>query len=860
MFPLDVRLLAGSIDSVELLVGSSSSNVSSGDQSRSNTATERLFSAPIQLLLHDVQLDVRIASQEGSGQADNRDSSHGLERDGVLPSNPDLADSILNLAEGYVHEEYSAISNSQEARAADDEDQELATGHAYNLPGAFDLPSSSKHLPNEEEQIGLVAKIIERLVARLHLSMTNLRVRIHLSDGEKEDLLDLRLANMQSTSEVKEGPTSVVCARMLVLQDLSMWMQLPLPKTDPSVPDEASTSSPASSTSKESTDSADDMAMSMAIADLRTSEVHSVAEQGSVYHSTSVGAVGGFGKGSLYHDVQEEEEPRIQEAEEPDGSQQQEIAWKQILGVISVPQKNDMRSSPTAAINVRLSTTTSTALSSHGKAASAQLEIILPTLMVYLIPEQLDAFLAWFGKLNLSSRSPSNRPLPQEPSPAPSQNLLVHIRMHSLAVYLSLSDTSITLQNHIESPVPATSTIIAVFDNFEGAYRLSTFEGKVALKNYSLSLVRSSNNPETSLQPLIMPDPDIIWSYSLSAPAPDLPAPHTSDRQSAPKGSINTTLDFWKTKLSAAVAQSEVHTQIPVLRDAVALRLEKDGIQIRLQPVHVWVDVELFQEVEGLFRTLSSFEAGAAGAKESGVRQNSGKKAHVYDVTMSTACVRLELRCPSPYGRALRAGIFTLDLHDVKLAHSPNLRHSQQKQPSRVKTASFDVPVVDPDIPASKSEDDNEPGSAEIGRLFVFHCRSTAWEVGTRSRCILALRPAGKTETYSPVRLTTKRSSAISSPVSGICSVPSLEVFLDKDTMDGLQYLADDLGQTLTKYADNKGEDSSGQPHVSGNRRADAGQSSSAITSASDSSEDNSNARTSKKAIAGAELEIGKSE
>ena len=848
-----------------LLVGSST-DVQLPDRSASFTTTERLFSAPIQLTFDDVQLDIRIARCSTS-----REAGKGLAlslNDNDVPEfrHLDLTGSVYNVAEGYVQDSLDLLAQD----IGQEEIPGISEKDPFSLPGAFETSSSSNSRINQTESIGLIAQIIERLLARLQLSIESLKIRLFIGESQEEPQMELRLAKLGSRTDIQDNGTVISCTRSLDLHELGIWLREPesISQRPYSASRKASSNSDNSRpASQESTDSADDMMMSMAIADLRTSRTE--PSRDSMYFSTDAEGIYP-GQQSVYHDLPQAPEPSAEKSETPDAATSEqnvpsmsveEPAWSQIFALSRSTKVKEQQTSADAGI--RFTTLVASATSANTSTSSYQLDFELSTLGLRLDSKQIKFLLTLASVLQLLDPDTyigSSKPLqPVNPVFSPS-NLLTHVRLQAFRTFLPLEETSLTLQEYIASPPPSTPTLFVAIYSLEAAYRSTTFEGKVALRDYSVFMSSPDTHHKAAIQPLILPDPGLAYGYSSSALVPGESISRTDEWVMASSGrggnkDGDQTLDSWKTSMSPDASSDNAANRLPILKDAVAIRVQKNSINLILQPVHNWIDLELLGRFDEIISTLSIIGRMAKSGEDVVGKREPEIITPLYNVTISVTCVRLDLRCPSPVDNTVRAGVWTLDLHDLKVCHTsqPGSQHATKR--SRARAATFetlkdDSKAVEPEI-----------ARIELGRAFVFHCRNTRQKNGHQSLCILAIGPEAQTKTHTVMRLVRKDRLAGSSTFQGLCNIPSVHAHLIKSTLDGLQYLADDLAQTSAKLG-SKNSDSkygnhsnqSGSPEsIQKSRERD----SSTNTSQSSSSEESSN--TGQTAIVGADVRIGRS-
>lgn len=210
-------------------------------------------------------------------------SIRGLELDVTLrPSASAHDDSYTSLSESLSEDSDELVKSMAHTLLLnpeqDPEQQRLRESlddAAQHLPGAFEQSSpQAPTYPTDEEQTTLLASVIARLLARVAIEVSDLTVVASLPTEyslETPPKLKLQLGKASTSHE------SVDRSRDISLQGLSLALCLPQNSTSASSSSSQVEHSPPSESSMTSTEdgSVDDMAMSMAVADLRESQLQS---------------------------------------------------------------------------------------------------------------------------------------------------------------------------------------------------------------------------------------------------------------------------------------------------------------------------------------------------------------------------------------------------------------------------------------------------------------------------------------------------------------------------------------------------------------------------------------------------------
>lgn len=173
------------------------------------------------------------------------------------------------------------IASNSETAEEQKELRETLDEAAQELPGAFQsqsLPSEQYSGPSDPqeaqpEQTTLLVSALARLLSRISVQVTNLTVQAYLPTDALDTAkpaLQLHVDKLAASTE-----SAVDRTREVTLSGLSAALKLPVPDEPPQQqrPSKISSRSSSFMSSSEDYGSDDDMAMSMAVADLRESQV-----------------------------------------------------------------------------------------------------------------------------------------------------------------------------------------------------------------------------------------------------------------------------------------------------------------------------------------------------------------------------------------------------------------------------------------------------------------------------------------------------------------------------------------------------------------------------------------------------------
>ena len=800
----------------------------------STSATDRLLNAPIHLALHDIDIDIRATPSVTRKGESNEPNAHALL--------PDLSASILHAAKDYVQEEI--LSSSEAFGSNHDDRSELADAEDddpfASLPGAFASTSRATQ-ENKEEQVGLVAYVIERLLSRLQVEVQNVRVRVTLEDAEGQEELEFRLAKLESAARVQEAgenaPGRKSISRNVTLTKPEIWLRSARPYAKAPREGHGHRSpqgvKPVDIVNKPyppSPDSEDDMVMSMAIADLRDStpsasvttdprasepdhrtkdkEFRQSSGSDTLSDSSFEGedmffsTLGGNGTTSTLpaRPNGSSSTPVFDPPTTQDGSKAVETPghaeasvekeWQQMLGLLPSPSMQSLRERSTDRSGLQaLAQITFVTSSGRGESGSNQnhpdqhrLELVLPTLCVRCDPEQISAFLGWWSR---SVTSPSERELDDSTATKSAESsVLLYATIGAIECCLALRPraTPIPLVRPDDTSTEREPSLQLSLLGVEGAYRAAASpEGKLAIRSYSLDVVGADG----AVSPVVLPDAGLAWQYaSTDLCAGDSIPSHGDWRASSSEQSQRQ--GQWQRQLPLPPAGlRKPTTRIPVLNDAVAMRWKGDSGSIVLQPIHIWIDLPLLlNAVPPLLQRLQPNPAiGPASGAHSAQRPTTTSTTATdplrpgYNVDFTCACIRVEFRCPNPTSGDLRAGLATVDVRDVQIG------------------------MADP----------YESASVRFHRVFAFMATR---HKPLRSTCFLQLDGEGKTAqaTVNIALSPPAVSAAGPSPRARVrCALGDANAWLNKPLLDGLQYLADDLGQTFNSSPGNAGAAGSAQ-------------------------------------------------
>lgn len=675
---------------MQILVGSSdtadNNHHASGQPARQISATERLFTAPIHFVASDISLKLRV---DPSTPAPDSPDVLREQDEGAVHATLDLGASILHVAEDYIHDEEPEVDTLQDA-----------IDEPFGLPGGFDVPgnnNSPQPTLSQQQQVGLIAQVIETLLERLRISVSNITIDLELGDDLQ---VQVRISRLETGTEVKTVSQSRSQTRTLEVEGFGIYRirngaSLSTPTEAVSVvePPTSRTNSSAASTG-----SSDDLAMSMAIADLRVSQTEQQPGKESDMMEASSYA-DSLGR-SVYVDADEAEdddddtqadtaatnEQQCDHSSSSSGHRENDTPTcempindpeEQIFGLFS-ELAGDSR---LARLTLRHITTFSLATSASAperttltsltpsQAESTRIEVVAPVLAMTVDAAFTKAVLTFLSRLSLSSSSPATSPQQVEKR----ASTLLHARINALHVFCHFDEASQSLSDLLKvfaSPVttsPLPKCIYMFCKTMEGVYSLDGRNAKLAIHDLGLC-----TSQQGSLRPVALPDPGLIWQYDPEVHRPGQQSPSFGDW----KSKRSNDLQDWRCGLPIGASSLTASTHLPMLKDALAIRLTQNEIKMNMQPLHVWLDIEELDSLTADFLHTGILESytptrAPASAQRTMHSVKPYRSATGQIIIITIPCLRLDLRCPTlpsaehPNYGDLRSGLVTVALHDV---------------------------------------------------------------------------------------------------------------------------------------------------------------------------------------------------
>ncbi|GAA6043292.1 hypothetical protein JCM8097_003040 [Rhodosporidiobolus ruineniae] len=706
---------------------------------------------------------------------------------------------------------------------------------SVDLPGAFGGDRARRGQQPEEERVeeveaGLLATVVERILARLSVRVKDVSVKLFWDAGDGEHELRLEVDEVEYRGTVETGEGGAV-GRSVSIKPPRVYLKTPT-RSAPGPASPSSTNAPlasiphrptsppfsrsrsdssSSSSSSDEGDSDDFLAMSSAIADLRTSTASIPRPYGlgasAVSSSSASSEAGGAGGSAMWQSARSvatiaEDEEEETTSDDPFTNPDEEEAFAtpegspaQIQEELAPPPQRDEADKGARIVSLGtahplvflLSQLPSPAASSAPRALlSANLS---EPWVVALSAQQLGGLLGLVDRLvPLTSPAPS-APSPPAPSP-PTSGMQLDIRLAGVEVLLAY-------------PSSSSSSSVAPFEPLDTAFWASSEKEPVDTPHLRLKLdgldlfspssavrvdlsvdsltltetVSSSTSPSGwRILPLLVNDPNLaltaVSGSSATAPAPLAPDVEAIDwLQNSGKSKR------WSGEGRFLGGEAKKPEGQP---SALRLSLDSSGGVDRVEQIVDALKPEPARTTRTASRRTEQEGTPRSGSPVGGfpppdilddLANPTGRRARRSTSTAgsgtSLRCplVRVSVRCPSPKSTmALRSGLLLVDLEGFAASCSS----------SRL-TASIEAPTV-------------------------------RFASASPSSPVLIARPIARLAPLVP--LSTDASASLPSltlvfPSSSAAHpkldlrLPLLHLRLDKQIWDSVQLFADDLGQLL---------------------------------------------------------------
>ncbi|KAF5315958.1 hypothetical protein D9611_004756 [Ephemerocybe angulata] len=762
----------------------------------------------------------------------------------------DLAESVISVAESFVHNELSSQEEAGLWESMHSVGQEVSEENG--VPGGLDpFISSEEELQMDPAGVSLFASLIERLLARFEFDAED--IQITLTDP---DNLTLRfsLAEIRYSTTQGEVDSSGI-RRTLTLQALELFttnhVHFSTP-TSPSTPTPHSPVRPGNSSagssrrsSSSSMDEETEMQMSQSIAMLPRRPISPSQSMNS----------------SIYHSIIDSSVPPVSPRVKKDGDP--ELA----PSIPTTILEECFLSFGTAPVVIHITTPPPGAAHSEPRFSkdTIEVDIRLGVLAAAIQPWQVLGIGRLAEKLMDASErphTPHQRPnKPDSLSSAYSIELGLDLRAISVLVSSSFGhtdDTPSPLTPHFNQPFTPPSLTTGytrlLIDSVSGHVSISPTELSCNVGVAEISALQFLAAPnddgvatsQPSTIPVLITDPYLPLQYEQqhryttrgasdsSCPQPRLTVLDWRDPKFAKLGSK---LSPWKSR----PPKSTPHHTAPgkdndsKVKPCLMFSLERTSstrtkhlvesglhIQVDVSPLHIMVDLEMAHKPGGIFRfvqdlsleqaayrysyppNLNSAEEddflssddetyGRPGARSDAQRSPEPRRDNEGSNTvakLSIAMIRTSVIVPPPLGCQRRSGVVILDLHDI------NVSNAASPNPSQVR--------FDSTASQHYAQDPGDPFVEVRCRRVVVGCSSVS------DASALAMVSVGPlTDNSDPYQVSLPPVIRAFQPNTGsdkadpktsvAIEVPSVFLSVSKEQWDALQYWIDDLSQALER-------------------------------------------------------------
>ena len=680
---IDLEVLSGSIQSAEVVLGVPRvGETTDSDRQAASTASqslvEKLLSAPISATAEGIRVDILIRPRTPHATGPTHSTGAGgptYEYEEETGFNT-LERSIFGLAADFMQDE-----GSEELAASTDE----LNGY---LPGAFEQNAAARGLSEEDNaQAGLIAQILERLLLRLRVTVQKATFTIYVARSpaheasleQLQDMLKFQISFTQLSTFARMDPSMPDNAsnRHFVLTGFQIDMQPPpLLRACYADPDGLRTpkSRHADVDRYRRVYSEDDLAMSMAIADLRESVdtiVPPAIFTDQVDSASSAESVGS--DEDLFHSITESFSADLQAAQPELGPMPAtDDCFRVSTDDTAPPATSNYAATPIFCFVSSAAPSVSVVLSSSHppgdgaeistQKASLDVAVEVSAVEMRLDLSQVTHILAYSEAFqHVLASADSHNDVKSASVGQVDQNL--HLRLAALKVHIDLQN-------------PAQSTgdlvppqLVAEITQVEAVTRTIAQQAKIKLHAFAVGL-QNGNSIKHAYFPIMLPDPRLAWIYHDTRVQPGHNVYHAGDWSTARP---RTDSLEWLSRTAVPSDIQSAGIPIPVLQDAVAARRSGLRTEVTVQPVHIWLDTEALNELTNAASML--YMPRLAGSPSS----RSDNVADDVNFLVRTACVRIDVRCTSlESSSSIRSNVMGCDLVALRAETLPKELHSHR--------------------------------------------------------------------------------------------------------------------------------------------------------------------------------------
>ncbi|KAL1694660.1 hypothetical protein GGG16DRAFT_46816 [Schizophyllum commune] len=749
---------------------------------------------------------------------------------------PNLADSVVSVAESFIHEELNA---REEALLRQSFHQD-APDHDHDLPGGFDpflsAPEEEEevHPDNDPAGVSIFASLIERLLARFEFDATNVQITLVLPEHTAftATIPEVRYRT-EEQAPIEEGAPSGQ-SRTLSIRGLSvsvrdLWPPPP-PLRGPATASGTPTSSlyrrrsPSPASSSSSLDDDTQMMMSQSLAFLPPRSASPASSVASSMYQSAVSTAD-----------RDQSSPAEETGPVPDST----------AGLVPEPAgrteveppavEHPTAHSPNATEETMLSfdsepicLTLTTPPPTENGPQVLQLSISVGILSC--------AIRAWqiCGITECAARWAAYHPPPAPPVPTPAQtssnkaaasplfpSIAVQFEMRGVVLLVLPSGAAPLDQFHAKPLVPPSlphGFLRLHLDTLKASASIDTkaVSSSLTLSDMSVFSFIPSVTGEQQARPILIVDPNATSQYASahthpqSGAVPDLP---TFEVPNWPT-SAGPRVSAWRTKNKNKQAAETI--KVPAIMARASLQLgskEKQAkndsnVAVTFSPLSIFVDLDALHE-DSITKFVEEMAPPKASARPTGGEAEYGsdsdgetppatpkpppailerererrrlEKMPALNASVRLPLIRVHVRCPPPPGKQPRSGTLVLDLHDVGLS---NRDDSQRAPGARFVTSTSVTPPLEAFMSAQCRR-------ILVGTTYAQDAKASGIEVDEGPPALCPRISFGKADSGRSI-LTV--------------DIPSAYVHTSKPSVDGLQYLADDVTQYLDRTFGSKDE------------------------------------------------------
>ncbi|KAJ2913449.1 hypothetical protein MD484_g6960, partial [Candolleomyces efflorescens] len=770
---------------------------------------------------------------------------------GSRKAEADLAESVLSVAESFVHDE---LTDQEEAGLW--ESIHSSTQHESEdnaVPGGLDpFISHEEELQADPTGISLFATLIERLLARFEFDAQD--IQVSLTDPDNITLR-FSLAELQYSTTSQPGASLEGIRRTLVLKGIDVFTTNHF---RPSIPSSPSTTRP-SSPIREGSPSSEDGSPQSSNSSLDEETEMRMSQSIAVFPPRPV-SPSESASGSIYHSIMEQSRSFT--------SPQREAVPQSPIVTIDAAERRFI-SFGSAPISIHLTTPSPGDVAVDGAAnppkENIQLSLQSGALAIALLPWQIVGLSRLAEKL---TSIPSSTPRQSEQSHSSPQSYAFEasINLKGICILLlpssqSTGDVGDKLDDyfaHAFTP-PALSvgyTRILV-DTITGRATVSSGDMSSQLDVTDVSIFQyfgKSSDAEGSGSrlhaiPVLITDPclptqyDKPHNYPSRGDPPDSshlqPTLRTVDRRNPTSATFGSKLSHWRTRSQQTTPSKapSIDGQNPCLSFAFHRSSTKrprnqikteQRVQVDVAPLSIFVDLEMtllsggiFSFVNTLLLEQSSYErffdaasdspqalaqdasdtddesplhdpARIAPSSQATPRTNGGQIN--LSAALKLAMIRVSVLAPSPPGQQARSGPLIVDLHGIDI-YNKGIRQPQDQ-------VRFDPAVSHHQQPQASGK-----VVAQVQcRRIVLGCSTPMGESSMAILSIGSLTDGGVQQGPSllpviSVLLPDADDNHLEDPkITVNIDIPSIYASVSKDQWDSLQYWIDDLSQAVERF------------------------------------------------------------